>query len=149
VNKSVFKLVETPRNWKEKRLKDVIYQFIGGGTPESGNEEYWTDQDDGIPWVAISDMTKSLVITRTEKQISKHGLDAKRLVILPKNTLLFSMYASLGQVAILNIPATTNQAILGLIPSDKILTGFLRYWLETLKPLLPYMASSNLPFAYF
>lgn len=132
-----------PSGWNLLRLKDVIEQFISGGTPESGNDAYWTDDEDGVPWVAISDMTRSPIISSTEKKITEAGLVDKQLTLLPRGTLLFSIYASLGQIAFLDIPATTNQAILGLITSDKILAKYLRYWLDLIKPLLPALSSSN------
>jgi type I restriction enzyme S subunit len=54
------------------------------------------------------------------------------------------MYASLGTTAFLGTPATTNQAILGMVPRNKYVDRrFLRYWLQALKPHLRYFARSN------
>ena len=46
------------------------------------------------------------------------------------------MYASLGHVAELGMAATTNQAILGLVPSAGTNQRFLKRWLQALQPYL-------------
>ena len=54
------------------------------------------------------------------------------------------MYASLGKVAVLAMPAATNQAILGVVPDDRRLEAtFLRWWLESLEPHVRLFSSSN------
>jgi type I restriction enzyme S subunit len=54
------------------------------------------------------------------------------------------MYASLGKVAVLAMPAATNQAILGVVPDDRRLEAtFLRWWLESLEPHVRQFSSSN------
>lgn len=132
-----------PSHWKICRLKHAINEFIGGGTPESGNDEFWTDLESGIAWVAIGDMTREPIVRFTDKKLTTKGVNEKKLAILPKGTLLYSMYASLGEVAELGIEACTNQAILGLIPSQLIFKNFLKYWLISLKSGLFVFSSSN------
>ncbi len=97
----------------------ALHRLLSGGTPDSGNETYWSEDDKGTPWVAIGDMTKADVVRRTEKSVSPLGLSVKKLPVLPVGTLLYSIYASLGKVAVLGIEATTNQAILEIIPDPK------------------------------
>ena len=54
------------------------------------------------------------------------------------------MYASLGKVAILRVPATTNQAILGIVEApEKIVALFLRWWLIYMEQHITQLASSN------
>lgn len=123
------------------RLKHVLSSLKSGGTPESGNPAYWAE--DGTPWVAISDMSGTDRVEFTSKSVTDAGIADKRLQILQPGTLLYSMYASLGHVSELAIPATTNQAILGLT-----FAGFMsrRYAFWQLKALQPYVvetASSN------
>lgn len=133
-----------PQNWNIVRLKHVVADFVSGGTPESGNNEFWTDSEDGVAWAAIGDMTRSAYIEFTDKKITLKGVIDKNLTILPKGTLLYSMYASLGEVAELGIPAATNQAILGIYPAQKSINkNFLKYWLKSLKPGLRVLSSSN------
>ena len=134
-----------PEHWKTSRLKDSLKELYSGGTPESGNSDYWADDEvESIPWVAIGDMTRAPVVATTEKRITPAGLASKRLRVLPAGTLLYSMYASLGKVAVLGLPATINQAILGIVPDpDKADQGFLRYWLNKIESHLELFSSSN------
>ncbi len=135
-----------PGHWELKALKHCIARLGSGGTPESGNPDYWTDDDDeeGMPWVSIGDMTTSPIVTSTQKRITRSGLASKGLEIFPVGSLLYSIYASLGKVATLGIDATFNQAILAIVPDEKTVSqSYLCYWLQSLEPHLAYYASSN------
>jgi type I restriction enzyme S subunit len=138
-------LGDIPAHWGVSRLKYCVANIFSGGTPESGNDEYWAwDDDEGIPWVAIADMTRSPVVTNTDRRITRAGLASKRLQILPAGTLLYSMYASLGKVATLRVAATMNQAILGIVPDERrVVQAFLRCWLQHIEAHLEQFSSSN------
>ena len=65
-----------PQDWESYRLKHVVNEFISGGTPSSDNEKFWTNNEDekGIPWIAIGDMTNNEVILNTERRLTLDGL---------------------------------------------------------------------------
>ena len=133
-----------PNDWTATRLKYGLQRTVAGGTPATGNDNNWTSQEDGVAWVSIADMTKAPVVITTEKRISFSAMAEKRLEPLPKGTIIYSMYASLGKVAQLGINAVTNQAILGLIPdSSRMGSSYLSYWLQNFERLLGYYASTN------
>jgi len=137
-------LGEIPAHWEVKRLKDCLLRLESGGTPESDNFDYWTDDESGTPWVAISDMTRAFHVRETAKRLTEQGLRSKRLPILPSGTLLYSMYASLGKVALLKIDAVVNQAILGLVTRDDLASrDYLRWWLEFMQGHVQMLSSSN------
>jgi type I restriction enzyme, S subunit len=139
-------LGEVPEHWELKKLKHCILRLGSGGTPESSNPEFWADYDskDSIPWVAIGDMSAVSRVTSTAKSLTPFGLSSKNLEIFPSGSLLYSIYASLGKVAILGIDAAFNQAILAILPNTQCASQpFLRYWLENLEKHLEYYASSN------
>ncbi|MCL4763087.1 MAG: restriction endonuclease subunit S [Burkholderiales bacterium] len=137
-------LGEMPADWEAKRLKNCVQRLESGGTPESDNFEYWTDDESGVPWVAISDMTRSFHIHDTAKRLTDRGLHSKHLPIVPSGTLLYSMYASLGKVALLEIDAAVNQAILGVVTRNElVLRDFLRWWLEFMQNHVQLLSSSN------
>lgn len=133
---------EIPENWNIYSLKHVVNEFIAGGTPISSNDEFW-DDNNGIPWVAIGDMNDGGYINSTTKSITHEGLVDKNLRILKKGTLIYSIFASLGKTSILNIDATINQAILGLITSKKINDFYLKYYLEALKSTISSYSNEN------
>jgi type I restriction enzyme S subunit len=139
-------LGEVPEHWEFKKLKHCILRLGSGGTPESSNPEFWADDDseDSIPWVAIGDMSAVSRVTSTAKSLTPFGLSSKNLEIFPSGSLLYSIYASLGKVAILGMDAAFNQAILAILPNTQCVSQpFLRCWLESLERHLEYYASSN------
>lgn len=137
-------LGEMPAHWEVKRLKNCVLRLESGGTPESDNFAYWSDDESGIPWVAISDMTRSFHVRDTAKRLTERGHRSKRLPVLPTGTLLYSMYASLGKVAVLEINAVVNQAILGLVARDELVSrDYLRWWLEFMQGHVQLLSSSN------
>jgi type I restriction enzyme, S subunit len=114
------------------RLKHVA-NFRAGGTPSTEEPGYWSE-DDGIPWVAIGDMSDGGLVTRTTKLLTMDGVRAHNLPIGDPGTILLAMYATVGATAVLGITATWNQAILGIEPRRSLTDGrFLRYWLEAVR----------------
>lgn len=137
-------LGDLPRHWSVVPLKHVVRQLVGGGTPDTSRDENWAYDGAGVPWVAIADMTRSSTIIETDRQVSEQGVKERRLRVLPAGTLLYSMYASVGRVAVLGVPAATNQAILGvLLDEGRITTGFLFRWLEYMERHVAHLSGSN------
>lgn len=116
--------------WKAVRLGDVA-KMNSGGTPASAVPEYY---DGNIPWVSIADMTKhGKLISKTERYISQLGLDNSSARIYPKNTILYAMYASIGECSIALNELASSQAILGIQPSSQLNYLYLYYYLSSLK----------------
>ena len=131
-------LGEVPEHWEVRRLGHALAETVGGGTPDTGNESYWAgDDEEGLPWVAIADMSAGGEVTTTAKRVTSLGRATARLQPLPSGTIIYSMYASVGAVARLSLFAATNQAILGLVPEDTLESSFLYWWLTGVrKPVL-------------
>jgi type I restriction enzyme S subunit len=111
------------------RLGDVA-EISSGGTPSRSVLEYW--QNGTIPWVKIGDI-KEKYISRTGEMITELGLKNSSAKIIPKGALLYTIFATLGEVGILNIDATTNQAIAGIQFSDIVNPNYAYYFLKSLK----------------
>ena len=112
------------------RLGDIC-TIQSGGTPSRHNKAYW---DDGtIPWVKISDI-KDKYLDATEERITKLGLENSSAKIFPAGTILYTIFATLGEVCILNIEAATNQAISGIqLKSKQVDKDYLYHYLSSLK----------------
>lgn len=136
-------LGEVPAHWDVTRIKHTLKMMGSGGTPDTSVAAYWSDDETGIPWVAIADMSSRDYVEKSAKRLTSSGVESKGLCIWPVGTLLFSMYASLGHVTELRIAATTNQAILALVPNKRTAQDFLKRWFEFLRPKLVEHASSN------
>ena len=125
------------------KLKRVAV-LRAGGTPAVQSERFWREPPDGVPWVAIGDMSDGGLVRETARHVSAEGITDKRLPVGRPGTVLFAMYASVGAVAELAVTASWNQALLGIQPvpgvSDR---RFVRYWMEHLRPALGALARSN------
>lgn len=112
------------------KLGDIC-KIQSGGTPSRSHLEYW---DKGsIPWVKISDFSGKY-LSFTEEKITEKGLTNSSAKLFSKGTILYSIFATLGEVCILNIEAATNQAIVGIEIVDKrICPNYLYYCLYSKK----------------
>ncbi len=118
-------------NWKTVRLGDVC-EIQSGGTPSRSKVEYW--KGGTIPWVKIGDFTGKY-LSKSSEFITEEGLNNSSTKLFTKGTVLYSIFATLGEVAILDINATTNQAIAGLkiIDNEKLNTDYFYSYLKSLK----------------
>lgn len=90
-----------------------------------------------IPWVAIADMTGGgKYIAATERNLTSLGLANSAAQMFPAGTVLYAMYASLGECSIATVPVTTSQAILGIRPKTNLNSEFLYYLLTSWKPMV-------------
>lgn len=108
--------------WKEVPLGD-LFDTSSGGTPDRTKREYWTGT---IPWVTTS-LVDFNVITKVDESISEAGLENSSAKVFPGGTVLIAMYGqgkTRGKVAMLGIPAATNQACAAILPNDDVDNGF-------------------------
>ena len=110
--------------WREVRLGEVAKEIKSGGTPSRKNKDYWNGT---IPWVKIQDIPEQGYVNDTDEKITETGLSNSSAKLLPKGTILFTIFATIGRVGILNIEAATNQAIAGIIPKEGYDRKYL-YW---------------------
>lgn len=115
--------------WKTVRLGDVC-EISAGGTPSRTRVEYW--KDGTIPWVKISDISGKY-LSSTEEKITQLGLDNSPAKIFSKGTILYTIFATIGDVCILNIDAATNQAIVGMTFNERYDKDYVYYLLSSLK----------------
>ena len=117
--------------WETRRLGDVA-DMNSGGTPTTSVPAYY---DGDIPWVSISDMTEGgKIIIATERNLTHAGLASCAAQIFPIGTVLYAMYASLGECSIAGVALCSSQAILGIRARKSLQNEFLYYYLTSLKP---------------
>jgi type I restriction enzyme S subunit len=126
--------------WDVKRLGDVAVMG-SGGTPISSVPYFYGGE---FPWVSISDMTKGgKVIVSTDRNLSAAGLANSAAQMFPAGTVLYAMYASLGECSIAGVPVCTSQAILGIRPQERLNSEFLYYYLSSLKTVVKSMGQQG------
>lgn len=114
-----------------KKLGEIC-TIVSGGTPSRTNTEFW---DGGtIPWIKIGDI-KEKHVSKADEYITQAGLDGSSAKMLSKGTILYTIFATLGEVGILTIDACTNQAIAGITikNQDEVLADYLYYYLKSKK----------------
>lgn len=110
-----------------------LCNICSGGTPKRSVAEYWNDG--AIPWVKISDIS-SKYVAETEECITEAGLNGSSAKMLDPGTLLYSIFASIGAVGILEMPAATNQAIAALsIKAESVDRDYLYHFLKSREAL--------------
>jgi type I restriction enzyme, S subunit len=134
-----------PPNWDRGRIKwDAV--TVAGATPSTEDDAFWLEGDDptGMPFVAIGDMSRRERVSRTAKCLSSAGMATRNMPIGQAGTLLLAMYASVGELAFLDIEATWNQALLGITPNaNEVDARFLRYVLLDMRDDLLREVRSN------
>lgn len=112
------------------RLGDIA-DINSGGTPRRSNLSYW--KNGNIPWIKISDL-KEKYVNKSEEFITDDGLNNSSAKMFVEGTILYTIFATIGEAAILKIPATTNQAIAGInITNDSYNVEYIYYYLLSIK----------------
>lgn len=120
---------EIPQGWTAAKIKDVA-QTYSGGTPTSTNSEYYDGGD--IPWINSGELNNP-IITSTTNYITEEGLNNSSAKLYPQDTVLVALYgATAGKVSLISFEACSNQAVCGVIPQNKIMTIYIRYYLSSL-----------------
>lgn len=115
--------------WKEYKIKDITSRITSGGTPKSSEASYY---DGTIPWLNTKEINFNR-ITKTERYITKEGLNNSSAKWIPKGSVIVAMYgATAAKVAYSQIDLTTNQACCNLIiDEDKANSQFVYYYIQS------------------
>lgn len=120
-------LGEIPKGWENITVKDFCVDMKSGGTPSRINSEYWNSND--VPWLKTGEIKNNIILS-TEEYTSNEGLKNSSAKLLPKDTVLMSMYGvNAGEIGILKFEASTNQACCGMICKNAIHSAYLYYHL--------------------
>lgn len=115
---------EVPENWVWVRLKSVA-SWGSGGTPSRKHEEYYNGD---ILWIKTGELNNGWIYD-TEEKITDEGLKKSSAKLFPPYSVLIAMYgATIGKVAILGVPATTNQACACAVCNQSLLYMYLFYY---------------------
>jgi type I restriction enzyme S subunit len=82
-------------------------------------------------------------ILSTSKNLTKAGLASSAAQIFPSGTVLYAMYASLGECSIAGVSLCTSQAILGIQPNKNLNNEYLYYYLTSLKNMVKAMGQQG------
>ena len=113
-------------SWEEKKIKDIC-KISSGGTPSRKNPEYYTGN---IPWIKTGEIRWNY-IEDAEEKITEEAINNSSAKLFEKGTVLVAMYGqglTRGRAAILNIDATTNQAVCALKVNEDVINKYIYYY---------------------
>lgn len=95
-------------------VRDFAASMSNGATPSRKNDAFWAEGT--IPWVKTGEVNNNLLF-KTEECITELALEKTSVKLFPRDTLVMALYGSgtAGRVALLQTPATTNQACTAMV----------------------------------
>ena len=119
--------------WKKEILGNIA-ETTSGGTPDKKHPEYY--KNGNILWVRSGELDKGTIYD-TEIKITETGLHNSSAKVYPAGTLLIALYgATIGKLAFLGKPASTNQAVCAIFQNEKVSLKYLYYYLLFRRPEL-------------
>lgn len=129
-----------PEGWRWGKLGEM-YKTTSGGTPSRTIPEYF--EGGNIGWVKSKELDGGFILD-TEEKITRDALKSSSAKLLPVHSVLVAMYgATVGEIAILSIEATCNQAICAILPNEVYAYSFVFLFLQLNKEELINKASGS------
>ncbi|SDI57944.1 restriction endonuclease subunit S [Proteiniclasticum ruminis] len=119
---------DIPESWEWVRIGE-IGEIVGGGTPKTGNSEFWNGGN--IPWLTPADMkfVPGKYVENGERFITEKGLKGSSARLMPRGTIIYSSRAPIGYIAIANNDLATNQGFKSLVPYELRINEYMYYCL--------------------
>lgn len=110
---------------KDVKLGDIA-KIYSGGTPSRTKPSYWGGN---IPWIKTTQIQNCVITEKdVDEWITPEGMKKSSAKMVPRGTILMAMYGqgkTRGQVAVLGIDATINQACAAIIVKDSADSNYL------------------------
>ncbi len=120
---------QVPEHWRQSKVAWDMRMTIGW-TPPTGNRSYYGGPHN---WVSIADLSAGR-ISETKQTLTDSAIAEMRGTQAPAGSLLFSYKLSIGEVALLEKPAYTNEAIAAFHPCNRVYMPFWKYAAPTILP---------------
>jgi len=132
-----------PVGWGKGTLSD-IGTVVGGSTPAREIDEYY--DVNGIAWITPKDLSNNngnKYISRGENGVTREGMRAASLRVMPKGTILLSSRAPIGYMAIARNVVTTNQGFKSFVPDKGYSVPFVFYTVQRSLPAIVNQANGS------
>lgn len=105
-----------PKGWLVSPYADTV-EILSGGTPKTSVGEYWNGE---IPWFSVTDapVAGQVFVLRTEKHITKAGLENSPAKLLPSRSTIISARGTVGKIGMVSGQITINQSCYALSPKN-------------------------------
>ena len=118
-----------PVGWEIKRAQE-IFDITIGRTPDRKQFEYFTNNEQDILWVSISDMKDNIFISKSFEYLTNEAVKKVNMPMVKADTVLLSFKLSVGRVSITTKLCCTNEAIAHCNTNDKDLLEYSYLYLK-------------------
>jgi len=122
----------TSSSWSTRALVECG-RLLSGGTPSKKNASYWGGD---IPWFSSKEV-RSFELTESELRVTAAGAQNGTNLVPPGTVMFVVRGMSLAKefrVGVTSVPATFNQDVKALVPSDDVDGRYLARCLRWLEP---------------
>ena len=115
-----------PSDWEIEVLRNIIREFVNGGTPSTKNRAFWSGD---IPWITGADIENQTVAV-IRRHITEEAVHNSSTSVIAKGNLLIVSRTGVGKLAITPCDIAISQDFTGVIPNrEKTRASFLfRYF---------------------
>jgi type I restriction enzyme S subunit len=126
-------LGDVPEHWAVRRVKQTSQILRGKFTHRPRNEP--SLYDGPYPFIQTGDVARALkTITAYRQTLNDRGLAVSKM--FPAGTLVMTIAANIGDVAVLDFEACFPDSIVGFVPRDGIVRDYLYYAFRAMRPEL-------------
>ena len=124
-----------PDRWRRRKLSQCAGRITSGATPKVGSRDFYGGD---IPFLKIDDLTSNSghYVTSSKTTITQKAIEETAVKIYPQDTVLVTMYGTIGAVGITAAPMAANQAIAAFLELDGVTPAFLASLLSHEAPTL-------------
>ena len=122
---------EVPKGWGVSNLGNETLTLLGG-TPSRAEPSYWAEGTVG--WINSGEVNRFRIVKPTE-WITELAVSKSAAKLLPPHTTVLAITgATIGKVSISEIPTTTNQSVIAVLPTANLPTEFIYFWVRNRMP---------------
>ncbi len=127
------RLWEVPATW-EWSVIGALGHVVSGGTPSTKIPEYWGGD---VIWFSPSDLTGygQKFISRGAKTLTEEGLSKSSAKLVPPGSVMFSLRAPIGYVAINSEPSATSGGFKSIVLHKEIFNEYIYHYLRSAKQI--------------
>ena len=118
------------KNQYDEKPLGELFKTSSGGTPLKGRNDYYNEGT--IPWLTSGEVNNER-ITEAKTKITDLALHETSAKIPPLNSVLVSMYGSIGYAGILEFKAAINQAICAIHPNSNFTPEWICFFIRSKK----------------
>ncbi|MFA6407523.1 MAG: N-6 DNA methylase [Candidatus Paceibacterota bacterium] len=131
--------------WPMVELGDQnFFDVVSGGTPSTSVPGYWGGD---VMWATLVDLPADQLVSdlkETKRKITESGLKNSSAILLPPNSVIVSTRATIGRIAINQVPVATNQGFKNVIlKSKEVDPSYVAFMLTKLVPQMQMQATGG------